>query len=778
MPDVRMPDGTIIKNVPQGTTKAQLMAKLQQQQQQQQSFSVDNAIDNSYFDPTQEIVNAYKKDVVRPRATNDMSGGERFLAGIGRGMVQLPRGIGQLLGAYSQAEIDQFKKQDADLMATPQGGLGDFTGQMATGLALPVKAPMINNPIVNLAVVGGAYGAVMPVASDESRVSNAVVGSVAGTVLPPMIQKTTQAATKLANKIVPSVVNKASTLANTAKTKVGGMMDDAVAKYPVLGTQITPKASPNIEDERILQPNAMPNPQNPDAIAMAQEGAQKLGLNWADLGDDIQRQMAATADEAMRLSPNELTPEMIAKKALLEAQGFIPTRADITGNPQDYAARNSIMMQPEGAYLHDVARRNNDNLEKQILSIGGDTQALPKPEFGAKLRSELEGDYNISANRVSNLYKTAAEKEGGIPTNADDLSKALNDELAFAVSKQDSPVREFLRRIGKEKMFFPTENTLAAKNIDKNLTMKELATLRQIVNSRWENADNATQNSLNNLRGILNQMEANPSAPAPIYREARVSRIVQGEKWEQPALERIFAQDKGKKGQYIVADEDLLKKTFFDTSNKDFLDVWRRMNSSQKDLTRSQIAKSIRDDVFSNMQMTSGTNAKVIGSPAKLIRTLEGIGDFKLKAIFGEQQAKKIKMLGESWREIRSSPEGTRSYGSAPELARMYRMLTNALKIANFIPVVNRVSSRMTGAVERAGKASAEEAQRINIANNDQDIFFAGRQKTLSEILAALNRQNAEKAKRGAKAATIGTFSVLNNQESRKEMERQNKSPN
>ncbi|HNC04252.1 MAG TPA: hypothetical protein PLY05_12980, partial [Agitococcus sp.] len=36
MPDVRMPDGTIIKNVPQGTTKAQLMAKLQKKQQQQQ----------------------------------------------------------------------------------------------------------------------------------------------------------------------------------------------------------------------------------------------------------------------------------------------------------------------------------------------------------------------------------------------------------------------------------------------------------------------------------------------------------------------------------------------------------------------------------------------------------------------------------------------------------------------------------------------------------------------------------------------------------------------
>jgi len=590
------------------------------------------------------LVDAYKRDIVRPRATTDMSGGERFLAGIGHGMLQVPRGIGQLMGVYSQKEIDEMKRQDEDLMATPQGGLGDFTGQLTTGLALPVKAPLINNPVVNRAVVGGAYGVVMPTSTDESRAFNAVTGAVAGAALPSMIQTTGRAISSGVNKIAPKVVNSAKNATNAITSKASSLIDDAVNKYPVLGKELTSPPAPILSQEEAL-PNAMPNPQNPDAIKMAQEGAERLGLNWAELGDDVQRQMSATAHEAMRLGSTELTPEMIAKKALLEAQGFVATRADVTGHPQDYAARNSIMMQPEGAYLHEVAKKNNQNLEDKILDLGSSQNALPTPDFGAKLRKELEADFDVSKNRISNLYSAAERQEGSIKTKGDDLAKALNDELAFDVSKQDSPVREFLRRIGKEKVFFPTENTLAAKNADKSLTMKELATLRQIVNSRWENADNATQRSLDNLRGILNAMEKSPDAPAPIYREARVSRITQGKKWEQPALRRIFEQDKNTTGQYKVADEDLLNKIFFSSSNKDFGDVWARMNQQQKDLARSQIAKEIKDFTFSNMQMTSGTNAQVVGSPAKLIKIVDKIGDEKLVTIFGKDKAQKIKLL-------------------------------------------------------------------------------------------------------------------------------------
>ena len=102
-------------------------------------------------------------------------------------MVQIPRGIGQMLGVYSQQEIDRMKDQDADLMATPQGGLGSFGGQMAVGAALPVKMPFLKNPILNRATMGGLFGASQPTATGESRAANAAMGAAAGVALPPVI---------------------------------------------------------------------------------------------------------------------------------------------------------------------------------------------------------------------------------------------------------------------------------------------------------------------------------------------------------------------------------------------------------------------------------------------------------------------------------------------------------------------------------------------------------------------------------------------------------------
>ena len=86
------------------------------------------------------------------------------------------------------------------------------------------------------------------------------------------------------------------------------------------------------------------------------------------------------------------------------------------------------MMQPEGAYLHEIAKKNNQNLERKIIDSGSMESPLPVAEFGSKLRKGLESELNISKNRVSSLYSAADRAEGGITTNADDLSKALNDD--------------------------------------------------------------------------------------------------------------------------------------------------------------------------------------------------------------------------------------------------------------------------------------------------------------------------------------------------------------
>ena len=450
-------------------------------------------------DPIESVKQQYIIDVKKPRATDDMSGGQKFLAGVGQGMLQIPRGLGQLSGVYSQQQIDEMKRQDADLMATGAGGLGSFTGQTAVGLAMPMKVPMISNPIANRAVVGGLFGAVQPTATGESRAANTAMGVAAGVALPPMINATGRAIAGASNRIAPQATQALSQGVNRGINAIGNAKSAAISRYPVLGAEVDPSAivsrlrpSQQPPVAPIDTPNAMPNPTNPDAIKIAQQGAAEMGFKWGELNTEIQRRMAANADDALRLG-SDLTPHQLARKTMLESQGFIPTRADITGQSEDFSVQNSLMLHPEGEQLRLANVANNQNLERSILGLAPDNvQALPTPQYGEAIRKGLGVGKAVAENRTSNLYQAAAKNEGDILTNADQLAAILKQPASFAVTKVDSPVRQYLKLIGKDEAFFPSANNVNAQNKPKELTMQELATLRQIVNSKWENVDNAT----------------------------------------------------------------------------------------------------------------------------------------------------------------------------------------------------------------------------------------------------------------------------------------------
>ena len=698
--------------------------------------------------PIEDIKARYIQDMKRPKATDDMSGGQRFLAGVGHGMVQIPRGIGQMLGAYTQEQIDEMKRQDADLMATPQGGLGSFGGQMAVGMALPTKVPLITNPVVNRAVVGGLFGAAQPTATGESRVTNAAMGATAGVVLPPILTATGRAIASTSNRIAPQTTQALSQGVTRGINAINKAKSAAISKYPVLGTEVDPAAivsslRPNQQSAPINLPNAMPNPQNPQAIQVAKEGAEAIGYKWDELGDEIQRRMAAQADEAIRLG-SDLTSQQLARKTMLEVQGFIPTRAHVTGISEDFTTQNSLMLHPEGAKLREAEILNNENLKNKILGLGTQQEALPTPQYGQEIRKGLGMDKAVAENRTGNLYRSAAQNEGTITTNADELAKMLKDPASFAVTKVDSPLRQYIKTIGKDEMFWPTARNLQAQNRPKELTMQELATLRQIVNSKWENIDDATQAQLNSIRSVLNRMEANPNEPAPLYNKARISRIVQGKKWEQPLLDKVFAQDKNYQGVYRLDNKDLLDATIKNTSIEEFTPFWARMNQQQKDLTRSQIAKDMQEKTFSNMQMNAGEVRLEQASPAKLIRYIDNVGYDKLKLIYGKKKADELMLLQRTWKELSSSPQGTKSFGSAPELARLHRMTLNAISaLTQKIPIIGGALSKRAAGATKTAEANAEAAHRALNVNRAVDPNFDARARTLD----ALNNLSIQRAK-------------------------------
>lgn len=66
-----------------------------------------------------------------PNPTEGMSGTQKFLAGAGKGMTDLARGVGQLTGLVDQQSIDDSRRRDAALMDTGAGLAGNITGTVA-----------------------------------------------------------------------------------------------------------------------------------------------------------------------------------------------------------------------------------------------------------------------------------------------------------------------------------------------------------------------------------------------------------------------------------------------------------------------------------------------------------------------------------------------------------------------------------------------------------------------------------------------------------------------
>jgi len=674
--------------------------------------------------------------------TEGMSFKDKALSGAGKsfvdtahGLMQLGADVGEKMGLVSPETVQAMQEEetrramlDNPLMHTGGGIFGNVVGsglQMIAGGAavsrLPGAGALVNRlsamgkagKVIGAGGTGALFGATQPVTDNSSRLGNAAVSGVGGMVGAVAVPAAVAGVNKLADMAAPGV---ASTIRQGARA-AGGAASSAWDR--VTGQSVQPvvqRIEPALvisraDAERTAEALVI---SRADAERTAEAAAAELGFNWATLDDAIKQKMQNDVFFALN-TKSGISPEGVAKGAVLESMGFKPTRAMLTGRPQDYATENSLRLHPEGDPLHEIDMANNMNLRQQIQQTAGRNVPVRDSEFGSLLRNQLSGEAAVAENRTGNLYRDAAQQEGHITTNAEKLISTLHDKQAFAVSKQDSLVREYLRRIGKDETFFPSQNTAAAENQPKELTMSELSTLRQIINSRWENADNATQASLNKIRGVLNDMEANPNQPAPLYQKARVSRIIQGNKWESPELSDLFAQDPTYKGRMIVADEDVFKHAFITPTTDKTASIWQRMNLEQKNATRAQVAKYIEDQTFSNMGMTHGIQRDPIGSAAKMIRVIDGqIGYDKMRLILGEQEASRLQNLARAWQDIQSSPPGTKSNGSAPEIARMSRAVMSILGSlkSSGLPIISSISGKLQNVVGESAKESAAKLAR------------------------------------------------------------------
>ena len=130
-----------------------------------------------------------------PNPTEGMTGTQKFLSGAGKAYADIGRGAKQLVSSDAptmsglitgdrrsqiQQDIDEAKKRDAALMKTGAGMTGNIVGNAA--IYAPAAFIPGANTYVGAGLLGGAMGALQPVATGESRLLNTGMGAGAGVI--------------------------------------------------------------------------------------------------------------------------------------------------------------------------------------------------------------------------------------------------------------------------------------------------------------------------------------------------------------------------------------------------------------------------------------------------------------------------------------------------------------------------------------------------------------------------------------------------------------------
>jgi hypothetical protein len=120
-----------------------------------------------------------QKDREEYSPTKGMSGGELMRAGLGGGVSELGRGIGQWLGITSRDEVKEARRLDAPLDATTEGKIGKFLGKAAPVAAASIAIPGMAS-LGGATALGAAAGAAEPSESTRETILNLGIGTASG----------------------------------------------------------------------------------------------------------------------------------------------------------------------------------------------------------------------------------------------------------------------------------------------------------------------------------------------------------------------------------------------------------------------------------------------------------------------------------------------------------------------------------------------------------------------------------------------------------------------
>lgn len=235
--------------------------------------------------------------------TEGMSGTDRFFTGVGKGMTDLARGTGQMLGLVDQQTIKEAADRDAALMDTTGGMAGNLTGNLA--MLLPTAFIPGANTLAGSAAIGAASGLLTPVAEDNVALEKAKSAAIGGVLGPASI---------LAGRGLHAGVNAASGLLEPFRAK---------GQDAIVG-RILNRFATNADDAaRAAGSAASPVPGYQQTLAEATQDPGLATLQRAVMNTDAAAQIGA-ADRAnvvaLKTAISNIAGDDTAKAAAIQAR--------------------------------------------------------------------------------------------------------------------------------------------------------------------------------------------------------------------------------------------------------------------------------------------------------------------------------------------------------------------------------------------------------------------------------------------------------------------------
>lgn len=344
-----------------------------------------------------------------PDPTEGMSGVDKFLAGAGKALADTGRGIGQMVGLVSQKDIDEAAALDRPLMATGAGLVGNVAGQVAqmavggaAAKAVPVSTGLAAKvgPLARAAAQSGAFAALQPVLTNESRLTNvgeaAALGAV-GQGVAAGASKLAAGASETLSPHVKALYEKAVAagipvnVAQLSDSKFLKVLASQLERLPLTGAAEARDAQQqgfNRAVSRTMGEDANRITQDVYAAARKRIGQQFEALtarNTLNVNNTLMTRLAGVVDDANKFASEDsaravrnLVDEMLQK---VDGNGALPGRA--------YQSMDSLMgtlMKGGGEkahYLGQVRNALREAMDGNISVVDKDAWQLARDQWRA-----------------------------------------------------------------------------------------------------------------------------------------------------------------------------------------------------------------------------------------------------------------------------------------------------------------------------------------------------------------------------------------------------------